>query len=280
MFHPQALLEVIVAADQAIQFRVGVHVGQHHVDVVACFRDILLPHLVRCQVIPVRLILQVPREVEVLRIAAYPIQLDEAFRDSRNGRSSGNNVFPGIVCGERPHDIVGHDFRVRQGLGIPRRAIVPHQRQIEVLLLVENPVNHVLIVVRLDVPESHVSIRIAGGPHLIHNVLRSLGDFRVARVLSKQAAGVQDLADPVIHITDITTVRTVPELVQPVTVQVEHHVVLVSQVHDAAVDFAARQFLVSEPFRNELVRNNGFDDIPFARCQCVCPATSVTMMSS
>ena len=180
-------------------------------------------------------------------------------------------MFPLIVRGERPHDVVGHDSRVRQGLGIPRRAIVPHQRQIEVLLLVEDPVDNVLIVVRLDLPEPQVSVRIAGSPHLIHDVLRSLGNFRVAGVLGKQAAGVQDLADPVVHIACISPGRAVPELVQPVPVQVEHHVVPVDQVHDASVDFAARHLLVSEPCRDQLVPDERFDHIPFARRRCVCP---------
>ena len=179
---------------------------------------------------------------------------------------------PLIVRGEHPHDVVGHDSRVRQGLGIPRRAIVPHQRQIEVFLLVENPVDNVLIVVRLDVPKPQVSVRIAGSPQLIHNVLRSLGNFRVAGILGKQAARVQDLADAVVHIACITPGSAVPELVQPVPVQVENHVVLVNQVHDASVDFAARHFLLSEPCRDQLVPDKRFDDIPFARRQCACPS--------
>ena len=40
---------------------------------------------------------------------------------------------------------------------------------------------------------------------------------------------------------------------------------------EASVDFAARQFLVSEPFRNQFVADERLDDIPFGRSQCVRP---------
>ena len=237
---------------------------------VAGLRDVLLPGVERFQVVPVRLILQGLGELEILLLPAHAIQLHEALRDSRDGCARWNDMLPPVVGGKHPHDVIRHDFRVRQGLRISRHPVVPHQRQIDVLLLVEDPVDNVLVVVRFDVPEAQVSVGIARAPQLVHDVLGAFGHFRLAGVLSKQTAGVQNLADAVVHVALVPAIRSVPELVQPVPVQVENHVVLLDQVHDAPVQLAACHLAVSEPDRNQLVANDRFDDVPFAHGQCAC----------
>ena len=117
----------------------------------------------------------------------------------------------------------------------------------------EDPVDDVLVAIRFDVPEAEVPVRIARTPQLIHDVLGPCGHFRVAGVLSKQAARVQDLADAVVDVALVPAVRSVPELVQPVAIQIEDHVVLVDQVHNTAVDLPARHLLMCEAFRDQSV---------------------------
>jgi len=155
-----------------------------------------------------------------------------------------------------------------QRLGIARAAVVPHQRQADVFLLVENPVDVVLPIARLHVPEAEIAIGVAGLHQLVDDVLGARRDFRVTGVGGQQAAGIEHLADAVIDVAPAAAVRAVAEVVEPLAVQIDRQVVPVSQVLDAAVDFPA-EFPPVEGHAAEFVRHSRRDDVQGGRASFV-----------
>ena len=259
--HELAHVQEILLTGEAVQFGLGVAACEHDVHVARGAAEILLPRPERREldlavVIPVR---HVGGEVEVPLVTRHAVQFQHPFRQAR--RADVARVVARILRrGKRLEDVVAHDLRVGQRLGIARAAIVPHERQVDVLLLVQNPVDVVLPILRLDVPEPEVPVGVAGLHQFVDDVLRARGDFRVTRVGGEQAAGVEHLANAVIDVLLVAAVRAVAKVIEPLAVQIDHHVVLVNQILDAAIDFSA-EFLLVECHAAEFVRHPRLYDI-------------------
>ena len=254
-------MQQVLLTGEAIQLRLGIAACEHDVDVARGVTEILLPgsqggKLDFAAVISMR---HVGGEVEVTLVARHAVEFQHPLRQAR--RADFPRVKARILgSGKRLEDVVSHDFRVGQRFGIARAAIVAHQRQIDVFLLVENPIDVILPILRLDVPEPEVPVGVAGFHQFVDDVLRSGRDFRVTRVGSEEAPGVEHLANPVIDILPVAPVRAVAKVIEPLVVQIDDHVVLVNQVPDATIDFSAELLLV-ECHAAELVRHSGLYDI-------------------
>ena len=189
--HEAAHAQQAFLAGEAVQFGLGIAARQHDIDVAGGPAEILLPGPQRGQpdlagVVAVR---HIGGEVEITPIARHAVQFQHPFRQAGGADLAG--VVAGILRrGKRLEDVVTHDPRVGQRLRIARRAKVPHQRQVDVFLLVKDPVDVVLPVVRLDVPESEVAVGVAGLHQFVDDVLCACRHFRVAGVGGQQAAGI------------------------------------------------------------------------------------------
>ena len=143
------------------------------------------------------------------------------------------------IGGKGPHDIVGHDFCVGQRSGISGRPIVPDKCQIDILLLVQNPVDIVLLVIWFDFPEAEITIRVPGLAKLIDQIICPCGNLRIASILCEKTSRVDDFAYSVINMFFSFAISSIAKTIQPVAVKINYHEILVNKITNPPIKFAA-----------------------------------------
>ena len=153
-----------------------------------------------------------------------------------------------------------------QRLGIPGGPIVPDERQVDVFLLVQDPVDVVLPVLRFNLPEPQVPVGVTRLHQLVDDVLVARRHLGVSRVLREKAAGIKHLANPVVDALPPAALGAVAKVVEPLSVQVDHHVVPLDQVLDAPINLPS-ELLMAQRDAPELVLHPGLDDVAHGWCR-------------